>query len=88
MDTKISPSFYRNHTITYFRGRQVRSLCPLRNGLGEQPAGTVYTIERKWKGFSLISEPCGHCGLRLSMTEVPYEDVELLSKLTGVRGGG
>lgn len=69
---------YEHTTEWKFKGRKVRTLNPLRNGWGEIPAGTIATITRKHGGFNLLTEPCPRCGLRASISKVPYTDVVLL----------
>lgn len=61
-----------------FRGRRVKVLQPLNNGWGTIPAGTIATIVRKWKGFTLEADPCPCCGLRASISKVKFYDVDLL----------
>lgn len=68
-----------NHTPeSKLKGRMVRTLRDLKNGWGVIPRGTIATIAGKQGGFSLQSEPCPCCGMRVSISKVPYTDVELL----------
>ena len=60
------------------KGRKVRTMRDLENGWGRIPAGTIATITKKHGGFSLMTEPCPHCGLRASISKVQYQDVFLL----------
>jgi hypothetical protein len=72
--------YYETHTEKFFKGKQVKSLFSLRNGYIELPAGTVYTITRKYQGFNLISTGCIHCGGKQNISRVSYRDIELLPK--------
>lgn len=69
---------YESRTEKQFLGKKVRSTRPLSNGHAKLPSGTVFTIERKFKGFSLRSEPCASCGVQIRITRVPERDVELI----------
>lgn len=59
-------------------GRRVQTLIELRNGWGVIPAGTVLMVDRNHAGLALISDPCDHCGLAVSIRRVPESAVELL----------
>ncbi len=69
---------YDRTTEREFRGRRVRSLVELKNGWGSLPAGKILTIEKKFNGFNLISDPCPTCGFRLSISRVKPRQIELL----------
>ena len=73
----MNQRWYTKTTERDMRGLQVRSLFPLRNGLGELPKGTIFTIDRKQGGLHLKSLPCSDCGMALSITHVLPQDVEL-----------
>lgn len=67
---------YDKTTEKEFVGKKVKSLIPLSNGLYKIPAGTIWTIQRKWKGFGLWSDPCLHCGVRVHISDVSPRDVD------------
>jgi len=59
-----------------FRGRKVKSLVKLSNGLYAFPAGITWTIRRKQGGFEMISDPYPHCGIQAFICKVPPGDVD------------
>lgn len=67
---------YKRLTERELLGRKVRALQEIRNGWGSMPAGTVFIIERKFKGFALRAEPCTCCGFRFSVNKVSPGKVE------------
>lgn len=71
---------YDRLTGEQLRGRKVRTLCPMSNGFVEIPAGTILTIGRKFSGFTMRSEPCSLCGVRVLISRVEPQSVELLPK--------
>ena len=74
MDAKT----YEKNTEKFFVGKKVRTLMQMQNGLMIIPEGAVCTITRKFGGFNLKSEPCKSCGVRIRITRVHREDVELV----------
>lgn len=70
MAKPISKQEYKSKTESFWKGKKVASLVPIANGLGELPAGSVFSVTRKFKGFSLTSEPCKCCGVSLRVTYV------------------
>lgn len=74
MDRKL----YERTTEKELVGRKVRSCVPLSNSMYKIPAGTIFTIERKRVGLALISDPCPHCGVRVSITHVPPGNVDFV----------
>lgn len=71
---------YDRWTEAQLKGRKVVSGMELKNGSASLPAGTVYTIEKKFKGFSLVSDPCPCCGVRHYITRVKPHAVTLLQE--------
>ena len=69
---------YDRTTNRQFEGRKVRSLVPLQNGRVSIPAGTVFIITRKHRGFHLRSWPCKHCGVQVHISRVGCATVELV----------
>ena len=69
---------YRRTTLNQLKGRKVRVNRELRNGMMVIPEGAIATIDDKHGGFSLTSDPCPHCGVRISISKVPPQDIDLL----------
>lgn len=69
---------YEKYTEKEFKGRKVISLVGLRNGYCRLPAGTLFTIDGKQGGFSLLSDPCPHCGIKVWISKVPPTDVDFV----------
>jgi len=69
---------YKKHTEAFFMGRKVRTLIEMRNNNMVIPAYSLCTITRKFDGFNLTSDPCKHCGVRISISRVHRRDVELI----------
>jgi len=74
MDAKT----YKNTTEKTFIGKKVRTLIKMQNGWAVIPADSICTITRKFNGFSLTSEPCPKCGIRIRISRVHRRDVELI----------
>jgi len=60
-----------------FIGKKVKSLVPFKNGLYRFPAGMTFTIQGKSGGFSLLSDPCPHCGIQAYISKVKPHEVNL-----------
>ena len=71
---------YRKMLNKQFIGLKVRTLKELRNGLCTIAAGTVCTITQKRGGFSLETERCPCCGVKVDISRVPPEDVDLIAE--------
>ncbi|MBA7658439.1 hypothetical protein ES703_66390 [subsurface metagenome] len=71
---------YERTTERLFKGRRVMSLRRLTNGWCSMPMFTIYTIEGKQGGFTLISDECPTCGIRMSVSRVPPQDVDLIDQ--------
>jgi hypothetical protein len=69
---------YKTTTEKVFKGKKVRTLIEMRNGLMVIPEGTICTITRKYQGFNLTSEPCKSCGVQIRISRVHRRDVELI----------
>lgn len=59
-------------------GKKVRATFEIGNGRASLPAGTIFTVTRKFDDLHLISEPCGKCGLRLKITKVRIGSLEMV----------
>ncbi len=72
---------YRRTPGREFEGRRARVTRDIGNRVGSIKAGSVVTIERKFKGFEVVSEDCEHCGVRLRITRVDPMFIELLPQM-------
>jgi len=61
-----------------WEGLKVKSLKPLKNGWASLPEGKIFTVGSWSRGLSMRSNPCECCGIRLSISRVSSNDVELL----------
>lgn len=59
-------------------GLTVKSLTPLRNGRYSLPAGTLFKVERNWKGLHLWSLGCDSCGVKVFISHVNEDAVEIM----------
>jgi hypothetical protein len=75
----ITEQLYKKHNEKWWMQQKVKSIKRLQNGRFDIPKGTIFSIERKFNGFSLISEPCPHCGISVRITRVQTWDLALLS---------
>ena len=73
----IEPKYQRK-TEKWWKKQKVRTLITLENGWAEIPPRTVCSVTRKYKGLSLISEPCPNCGVKVKISRVPYRDLQLI----------
>jgi hypothetical protein len=72
----ITQREYLTRTEDEWLGRRVRSRVILSNRWTTMPAGTFYTITRKFAGFALKTDPCPHCGVEHKITKVPHHYLE------------
>lgn len=68
----ITEKEYKRKPAAYWKGKKAVSNREIRNGWGALPAGTVFTITDKNRGFSVRSKPCSCCGFSLQVTKVPH----------------
>ena len=61
-------------------GRKARVNRIISNGIGAIQPGGIVEIKRKFKGFEILSEPCGECKVSLRIVKVPPSALDLLSK--------
>lgn len=66
----MKASTYKRTPTWKLEGKKVKSTREIANGLGALPAGTTFTILRKYAGLELESDPCAHCGVQLRITRV------------------
>lgn len=57
-------------------GDRCRSVKPIRVFNHVIPAGTAFTVRKKYWGYELESDPCGRCGVTLIAHRVPTTSVE------------
>lgn len=76
----VTQRVYQRLTHEQVKGRRVRTLVTLWNSLSEIPAGTLMTIIAKSKGYSLMGDPCPHCGVRVAVGRVQPSNVEFVDE--------
>ena len=77
----ISSALYRKHPESWWLGKKVRTRHDIHTSQLVAPAGTIFGIIRKHKGFGIIkAEPCACCGLRGKIVEVRPELLELITE--------
>ena len=69
---------YHKMTEVELKGRRVKVLALIENGITSIPAGTILTIKAKRSGFQLAGERCPHCGIQPFISRVEPRFVELL----------
>jgi uncharacterized membrane protein len=74
----VSEQEYNRKPYIEWRGKKVRTLTEMQNGCNSIPVGTICTITGKQGGFSLETEPCEKCGVRVFITKVEPTHVELV----------
>lgn len=61
------------------KGKQLRTTKDILNGAGIViPKGTIVTVSKVSRGFTIKTEPCEHCGLYAIVRGVTRSEVELL----------
>ncbi len=67
--------------VAEWAGLRVRSRVPMRNSLGEVPAGTLFTVESSigGTGLHLKTSPCPHCGISMRISKVSDQDVMVVA---------
>jgi hypothetical protein len=75
----VSRKEYERKSEDYWKRVTVRTNRVLRNGWMEIPAGTLCRITDKRGGFKLETEPCKCCGVRVYISKVLPEDVDVVS---------
>lgn len=51
-------------------GDVVRSRREMQNARAILPAGTLFTVKRRFSGYDLDSHPCDKCGVQMRITRV------------------
>lgn len=69
-----------------WEGLQVRTLREMRNGWCVIAAGTICTVQKNYGGITMQSDPCPHCGVRVSISHVSEKSVEILFAEAGPPG--
>lgn len=67
---------YQSKTGYQWERQVLKSNRELRNAWCALPAGTLFTVRRKHKGFHLQSEPCKCCGIKVYIANVEPEAVD------------
>jgi len=57
-------------------GVRLRSLRPIVTRIAELPAGTLWTVEQKFGGFAVVSDPCPHCGIKVNVVKAQPQAFE------------
>lgn len=61
------------------RGKKVKTLAPLRNGVGVIPKGAICIVAGTWRsGVSLDSPKCDHCGVSIYISKVHRSNVMIV----------
>lgn len=65
-----------------WEGKRVRFVETVRNGAYEIPAGTLATVENAvgGTGLHLIRDPCPCCKVRVFITGIGADDVEVVAQ--------
>jgi len=61
-----------------WEGLKVVSNHRIKNGYGELPKGTVYTVNSYSRGLSLSSEACKCCDFKLNVARVDISSVTII----------
>ena len=69
---------YKSKNEAFWMGKKVKTLVRMENGWCEIAEGTICKITRKYKGFSLKSDACEKCGVRVSISRVFPTDLCLV----------
>jgi hypothetical protein len=88
----ITEKDYKKHPLSYWKGRKVKVMDPLENGIITIPVGTILEIVDKFDGFELRGlEVCPHCkiGRKLSISRVRPRNckLRLLPEAETLKGG-
>lgn len=73
--------YYKQKPAKWWEGRRVRLLREVESGRLLLRAGTILPVVGKFKGLTLRSEPCGHCGVSVYITKVPPSAIEFVDPL-------
>lgn len=63
-----------------FIGRKVKTLVELNNGWCRIAPGTIATVQRKYNGLGLMTEPCPTCGVRIHISRVRPREVDFVDQ--------
>lgn len=62
-------------------GLIVKSRISLKNGRYSIPPGTTFTVTGYYRGLSLRSAPCAHCGVEFYITKVSLASVDIVESV-------
>lgn len=65
--------------VSDWKGLQVRSIAPVKNGFAEMPIGTLYKVTNALGGLTLQSAPCKCCGMEMFIRGVHPRSVEVVT---------
>jgi len=63
-----------------FRGRKVKTLVALQNGWCRIAPGTIATVQRKYGGLELMTDPCPTCGIKIIISHVRFFEVNFVDQ--------
>lgn len=69
---RITEAEYRKTRV----GARLVTVTKLENSLAIIPAGTPLTVDGKWNGFTVLTDPCGSCGIQVKVRQVPARMVD------------
>ena len=68
---------YRRKTEQQLRDRRIVLLEPIQSRYIKLPAGTIGTIQRKWKGLEITFDPCPCCGAQAVISQISPTKISL-----------
>lgn len=74
----VSIKEYSKKPLTYWKTVKVQTTRPLSNGYCEIPVGTICEVTDKRSGFSLKTDACKTCGVKVFISKVPSEAVKII----------
>lgn len=74
---KITSKDYKKPE-SFWIGKRVSIIKEIKNGHSTFPVGEEMTINRKWKGFGLVSDKRKEDGCIRGISQVPIYDIELI----------
>lgn len=74
----MSSKDYKKLTLEKAKSMLFVTTVAMRSGWGVIPAGTKVRVTQKMQGWSVITEPCGCCGLQATMRRVHPGYLEVL----------
>ena len=78
---------WQRKTDQWWRGQKVVVIKEIRNHHFSIAPGTICTVERKYNGLHIESEPCPHCGTQVSMSNARYDHFILYDEVVVIEYG-